>query len=133
MTRKKKLPKTQLFVEPLGKVANDAIRGYLNDIGRGSSDEIERLSERDQNGARHNLIEVDGTSLLYLIGSRKDHADLKFKIWEGTPPYNYVYEIQPEKIVLSDSDARRIKARLAELVKTRQKKSSIPPDDFDSF
>jgi hypothetical protein len=129
MNKKTKNRKNEWFVEPIGNVANNLIRTYLNDIGQGS-DEIERVEAKDKDGVEHNLLGISYENLRRLIESRKANPDLNFKIWEcslrGDTLYECVYA--PEKRnALGEADARHIKRRLAEIKKLAEKRKFLPP------
>ena len=129
MNKKTKNRKNEWFVEPIGNVANNLIRTYLNDIGQGS-DEIERIKAKDKDGVEHNLLEISYENLRCLIASRKANPDLNFKIWEcslrGDTLYECVYAPE-KKNALGEADARRTKRRLAEIKKLAERRKSLPP------
>lgn len=129
MSRMKKNPNAEWFVEPNDSFANEIIMNYLNQLGEGSAD-IEQVKIADTQGQLHNVLQVNYKTLRDLVKYREQKPEFKFNIWSRTryrAPLHDCSYIFTRKSVRQSAEVKRVERQLAKI------KKPANPDDCEPF
>lgn len=129
MSRQKKNPETQWFVEPLDYDSNVQIMDFLSKTNSSSAD-IEHVRIPDFEGKLHNVLEVSYDAMSYMVKSRKDLPGLRFKTWnrvKSRTPLRECSFLFARRGVKRSAEVKRVERQLAKI------KTPFKPSDSEPF